>query len=103
GSRWGGLRYYKCGRYHQEGKRGCYSNIVREAPFFAALVRKLQDDLEDPKRNARLHQLARERARQRGQAESGQLQRLRKRAGDLARQIDQGLERMAMIDADLLP
>jgi hypothetical protein len=102
GSRWGGLHYYKCGRYHQEGKRGCYSNIIREAPFFAALVRKLQDDLADPARKARLHKLARQRARQRGQAESGHTQRLRKRADDLAHQIDQGLERMAMIDADLL-
>jgi DNA invertase Pin-like site-specific DNA recombinase len=103
GSRWGGLRYYKCGRYHQEGKRGCYSNIIREAPFFAALVRKLQDDLADPARKALLRARARQRARQQAQAESGQVQRLRKRADDLARQIDQGLERMALIDPDLLP
>ena len=102
GSRWGGKRYYKCGRYHQEGKRGCHSNIVREEPFLRAIVRKLQEDLKDPGRLARLHQLARQRAEASSKGESTRAQRLRKRAAELGQMIDQGLERMAMIDADLL-
>jgi DNA invertase Pin-like site-specific DNA recombinase len=103
GSTWGGKRYYKCGRYHQEGKRGCHSNIVREEPILNALARKLQDDLRDPRRMAALRERTRRRAEGKEESESARVRRLRKRAADLARQVDQGLERMALIDADLLP
>jgi DNA invertase Pin-like site-specific DNA recombinase len=102
GCSWGGKRYYKCGRYHQEGKRGCHSHIVREEPFLNAIARKLQADLRAPGRMGLLRERAREQAQAKGQAESAHVKRLRKRAADLAAQIDQGLERMALIDADLL-
>src|SRR5262249_28432033 len=103
GVTWGGRRYYQCGRYHQEGKRGCQCNVIMESKVLDCVIRKLQQAILNP---ATLEKFRAEVRRQVEEAAAGgsprQAARLKRQIGQLTHKIDQGMERMALIDHDLL-
>jgi site-specific DNA recombinase len=102
GGTWGEKRYYKCGRYHHEGKYACAANIIQERKVLPCVVAKLQEVVLNP---ANLEQLREEVRRQERERQTGQprkLALLRKRIDELARKVEQGVERMALIDRELL-
>jgi DNA invertase Pin-like site-specific DNA recombinase len=104
GSTWGGKRYYKCGRYHLEGKRGCKCNMISEEKLVRCLARKLEQVALDPANTAELRAEIRRQAEARaaGKSDAPRATRLRRQVKELDQKIEQGMERMALIDADLL-
>jgi site-specific DNA recombinase len=103
GCTWGKKRYYKCGRYHQEGKHACHSNTIMENKLLDCIVRKLQEAMLNP---ANLEKLKREIRRQAAEAQAvgpARASKLQKQLAALADKIGKGVERMALIDRDLLP
>jgi site-specific DNA recombinase len=99
----GKRRYYQCGRYHLEGNLGCHSNMVREDKLFNVIVRKLQEAALCPENVERLKvEVARQLAETVTDS-GGKARRLARELADLEQKLRQGTERMALIDADLLP
>jgi site-specific DNA recombinase len=102
GSTWDKRHHYKCGRYHQEGKRGCYCNVIREADLLNCIVRKLQEVILNPENLERLRFEVRRQQEETTGTHGGKLGRLQRELKDLEAKVAQGMERMALIDADLL-
>jgi DNA invertase Pin-like site-specific DNA recombinase len=102
GATYDGKRYYKCGRYHAEGRHACYSNHVMESKVLGCLIRKLQETMLNPANLARLREELRRQEAERDVARPGQTARLEKRIRELTSKVDKGMERMALIDPDLL-
>jgi site-specific DNA recombinase len=96
-----GHRYYRCGRYHQEGKRGCQAHLTRESLLVDAIVRKLQEAILNPGAVAKLREEIRRQCGE-SQGHGGQAARLRRQMAELGQKIDKGLENMALVDRDLL-
>lgn len=97
-----GKRFYHCGRYHHMGKHGCTANYVMEAKVLSCIAKKLKQVLLSPKNLKKLRQ---EMRRQEAAVANGEViapGRLHRQIQDLTKKIDQGIDRLATIDADLL-
>jgi site-specific DNA recombinase len=92
GSTWGGKRYYKCGRYHLEGKRGCKCNTISEEKLVRCLARKLEHVVLDPANTAALRAEIRRQAEARaaGKSDAPRATRLRRQIKELDQKIGQG-------------
>jgi DNA invertase Pin-like site-specific DNA recombinase len=102
GTTWNQKHAYKCGRYHQEGKRGCYCNSIGEARLFDCITRKLQEVVLNP---ANLQRRRDELRQQQEEVEAGRgprLSGLRHTLAELEEKIAKGMDRMALIPPDLL-
>jgi site-specific DNA recombinase len=97
-----GKRYFKCCRYHHAGKHACGCNMVMEHKVLTCILRKLQEAILNPDNLAKL------RAEIRRQAEAGEKGKparrdgLRRQLAELQGKVSEGMERMALIDRDLL-
>jgi DNA invertase Pin-like site-specific DNA recombinase len=95
-----GRRGYVCSSYMRYGGSSCHYNTINEEPLKEAILRVLEADCLNPDRldeieAEMLRQLEEERA-------SGEGGRLRKRAEELARQIEQGNHNLALLPPDRL-
>jgi DNA invertase Pin-like site-specific DNA recombinase len=96
-------RYYKCGKYHQEGVRGCWSHYIRESKLLACIKRKVQEVLLNPKRLAALRAEVEKRYdRFTEGGTSSTYTRSRRQIADLNAKIDKGIENMAAVPADMV-
>jgi DNA invertase Pin-like site-specific DNA recombinase len=104
GTTWaGGVRTYKCGRYHQEGSRSCYSNGIRERGLLKCIANKLIAVLLDPANLEKLRSEIRRQATADADELPGKLAELERRAADLDRKIEGGLERIMLVSRELVP
>jgi site-specific DNA recombinase len=99
----GPRRYYRCGRFVSHGRRGCVGISVPEPAIVGCLVRKIQETFLNADNLARLRDELRRQAEAADAGKPGQLGALRKRVAELETKIDEGNERLADIDRDLLP
>jgi DNA invertase Pin-like site-specific DNA recombinase len=101
-----GKRFYKCGRYHQEGKRGCQCNLVMEAKVLPAVVRKLHDEflapILNPENLERVRVELHRQAAETSGANAGTTDRLRRRIEELHGQIQQGNFNLTVLPPDRL-
>jgi site-specific DNA recombinase len=98
----GGLLYYKCGRYHQEGRHACFCNRIVEAKLLRCVVAKLERAILDP---AGARRLAREMCRQeegRDRLGTAQQDAARQRLAEMDRDIERGGRRLLAVDDDLV-
>jgi site-specific DNA recombinase len=56
GSTHQGKRFYKCGRYHQEGRHACAGGFIMEKKLIDCLTRKLQEVVLNPKNQKKLRE-----------------------------------------------
>lgn len=97
-----GKRFYKCGRYHQEGRHACFHNSVMESKVVNVVVSKLQEVILNPENLARLRAEVLRQEENEARLVPVRTRELERQLATVERKIDQGMERMAMIDADLL-
>jgi hypothetical protein len=101
-SRKGGLKYYKCGKYHHVGKHGCHANHIGEDRIVRGITAKLQDVLLNPAVLKLVRTSFRQQAEAAAKANAPKLTAARKLLAALEGKIANGMERMAVIPADLL-
>jgi site-specific DNA recombinase len=97
-----GQRYYKCGRYHAEGKYGCHCNLVQEAKVLRCVMRKLQEALLNPANLDELRDDLRRQVEAQDATRPRELDALRRQLAELEDKLRQGQERLALIPQDLL-
>src|SRR5262249_21619242 len=97
-----GVRYYRCGNYLMSGRAGCFCNMVPEKRVLNSLLRKLEAIASDPVLMREFEQRVRQQEEEARQAAPRQAADLRKRIEALERKIGQGVERMALIEPDVL-
>lgn len=97
-----GKRYYRCSRYHQEGKQACFHNSVMEEKLLVAIVRKLKGVFLDPKNRKKIREEARRQAATTTDDNAKQRNSLERQHKTLDTKITQAMERMAIIDRELL-
>jgi site-specific DNA recombinase len=102
GSSSGEKRSYKCGRYHQEGKHACGGGFIMESKLLDCLTRKLQDAILDPRNAEKLREEMRRQGEKAVRSRPAKAAGMQSRIDELARKIDAGIERMSLIDHDLL-
>jgi DNA invertase Pin-like site-specific DNA recombinase len=96
-------RFYRCGGYHDYGKRVCHAHSIGEEALLACVIRRLQDDFLNPDNLQRLRDELRRQAEATARTDPNRTKHIRSQINKLARQIDQGTERLAVVDKDLLP
>jgi DNA invertase Pin-like site-specific DNA recombinase len=94
--------WFRCGGYHDYGKRFCHAHSIQQDKILACLIRKLLDDFLNPDNLAKLRAELRRQAEDARRKDPGLDRDLRARIADLALKIDQGAERLALVDADLV-
>jgi site-specific DNA recombinase len=95
-------KHYKCGRYHQMGKHGCNTNSLSERKLVRGVVGKLESVLLNPAVLKVVRKDFRQKAEEMASSNAPKLNQARKQIADLEGKISQGMERMAVIPADLL-
>jgi hypothetical protein len=96
-----GEKGYICARYKEYGTGACYRNTARENVVKDAMLAKLLDDILSP---ARLDAVEAEvEKRLKAEERSGEADRIRARAAQLAKNIDQGNARLALLPEDRIP
>src|SRR5262249_23496503 len=96
-----GRRFYVCSSYHRLTSEACYYNTVNEEPLLDAVIRVLEEDCLCP---GRFDAVEVEMLRQLEEEEqSGEPDRLRRRAAELAGLVEQGSRNLALLPPDRLP
>jgi site-specific DNA recombinase len=97
------VRYYKCGRYHAEGRHSCQANCIREGGLLRCIVDKLTEVMLNPANLQKLRDELRWQCKAEAAKSPGQVRGLERRAKDIDCKIEQGLERIAIVPGDLVP
>jgi DNA invertase Pin-like site-specific DNA recombinase len=96
-----GRKAYMCSRYKEYGPGACHRNSVFEDTVRDAVMKALVDEVLSP---ARLDAIEAEVERRlKAEKRSGEADRIRKRADQLARDIDRGNARLALLPDDRIP
>jgi hypothetical protein len=94
-------RQYICGGYLTHGKDHCKRHWVAERPLVNLLLKKLQQTFLDPDNLKALRaEIARQQEQQQGEANVAKLQG---RQRDLQAKIDEGTDRLFIVDRDRIP
>jgi site-specific DNA recombinase len=102
GTTQGGERFFRCEAYHKYGKHVCHANMVKESRVVDCLLRKLQEALLDPANLEKVRAEVRRLEAQEAEAQPGRARGLERQLADLNQKIAGGMERLALIDRDLL-
>jgi hypothetical protein len=98
-----GQHYYVCGFYHHVGNHGCSRNAVKESKLVRCIIDKLQATILNPKNLAKLRKEVQKQAQAFERDRPGQEAALQKQLDGLERKIDAAVERMPLIEPDILP
>jgi DNA invertase Pin-like site-specific DNA recombinase len=98
-----GVRYFQCSRYHEYGKAACHSNMLKQAGMLDCLVRKLQETFLNPDNLAKLRAEVRRQLKEQGAGNPAALDGYRKKIAELEEKERKGNQRLAILDADLVP
>jgi site-specific DNA recombinase len=102
GTSQGGARYVRCEAYHQYGKHVCHANMMKESRLVDCVIGKLEEALKDPGNRRRLLEEARRQERAEVEEKPTTARGLERQLADLDQKIAAGMERMALIDKELL-
>jgi site-specific DNA recombinase len=95
-----GKRIYCCGGYVRFGKDHCNQHTLQEMPLLRLLISKLQGLFLDPDNLQKLRDEVR--AQEMANRSEVNLERLRKRASQLAGKIERGMERFLDVPKELI-
>jgi site-specific DNA recombinase len=102
GSRHGGKPFFKCGLYHHGGKFACMSNFIMESKVLNCVVRKIQEAVLKPENLQKLREEVQRQEEEANRTYPAAAIKLQREIAQLDAKIAQGVERMAIIDRDLL-
>jgi site-specific DNA recombinase len=102
GTTHGGVRYFHCEAYHAYGKHVCYANYIKESRVVDCLLRKLQEALLDPANLERVRAEVRRLEAEEARGQPDRARGLERQLADLDQKIAGGMERLALIDRELL-
>ncbi len=88
------VKMYTCSSHHFQGKKVCTRNTIPEASLVDCVVRIIQQRYLSPENLDRLREALRQQQTQNSQPEPLDTDRVRKRAAELDRRIDNGAERI---------
>jgi hypothetical protein len=95
-------RKYACSGYLEKGRDYCSHNTILESDLMPMLFGAIQEALAGDDTIRRLEERIRVAQRRRAKTDAGQLASLRKKADNLAARIKGGLEKLAMLPADMV-
>jgi DNA invertase Pin-like site-specific DNA recombinase len=93
-----GTRFYKCGRYHHEGKHACHANYIKEEKVLSCIVRKLQETILNPDNLEQLRAEVRRQQEEAARTRPAVAKNLRDLIADMDRDIDKGCRCLLALD-----
>jgi len=94
--------FYECNSYRQYGKTACNRHTIYEADLVACIAAKIQEDFLNPDNFAKLREEMRRQAEAERKEAPCEAARLRRQIEQLDRKIQQGNERLAVVDVDMV-